>query len=61
MKIEDNETTSLTIRNNYGVYTITTNAIDMDMIEILQELVVPALRACGYTDKTIHEFIDVDF
>jgi hypothetical protein len=53
----------MTFENEYGIYTVEihqVNLIAATVDEVIGWLIVPALRAAGYSDESIHKFIQVD-
>lgn len=50
--------TKITVENCYGKYSVESDKDDMNMQEMLELLVRPALRCVGYSDKTIDEYLN---
>jgi len=57
-KIPEKQTTSISIENQYGKYTIETNKVDLDIHTMIEELIKPVLLACGYHSKMIEEIFE---
>jgi len=57
---EEKESTSITLQNCYGEYTIKINDTDMDISSVLINLVVPVLLAAGYHRNSVKEYIEVE-
>ena len=50
--------TSITIKNEYGEYTIEVNQDDMSISDIIENLVEPCLKATGYSTDVINEYFE---
>lgn len=53
--------TTMTLRNQYGRYSITKNMGDLPIGDILADLVRPLLLAAGYGEKNIEEYLGPEF
>ena len=45
--------TTLTLKNNYGEYSVTVNKVDFGIQTMFDELVLPVLLASGYNREGI--------
>lgn len=51
----------MTLRNQYGSYSITKNMGDLPIGDILADLVRPLLLAAGYSEQNIEEYLGPEF
>lgn len=53
---------TISFNNQFQTVSITTKDKDCETLqEFIDYLIVPLLKAVGYTDKTIEEYIESDF
>jgi hypothetical protein len=52
------EGSRITLENEYGTYSISTHSSDMDIVEIFNTLIIPLLKAAGYAEKTVEDYLD---
>ena len=50
-------TTTISLNDGYGSYTVEVDKVDMSMDEVFQELVIPVLLASGYQRENINQWI----
>lgn len=48
--------TVISIKNEYGEYTVTVNHTDMTLDDLMQKAIEPCLCAAGYAQKTIDDY-----
>lgn len=53
-------TTTLTLRNEYGEYTVQVNQRELTIAEIIDDLVIPVLLAAGYSREVIDSCLAED-
>lgn len=49
--------TEFKVKNEKGTFTIKVPVVEMDMSQVMEELVVPILKAMGYADQSIDKWI----
>lgn len=49
--------TEITLKNENGTYTINVPQVEMHIGDMIQEIIVPVLRAAGYGDSSIEQRI----
>lgn len=49
--------TKITIEDQYGRYLVELNKDDLNIQEVFEELIVPALLACGFSSETINKYL----
>ena len=52
--------TKITMNNENGDYTIKVPHIQMNIGDVVQELIIPILKAVGYGEKSIDRWIDME-
>lgn len=52
--------TKLTLENQYGKYIIEIKEDDLNIDDIMDNLIIPGLLACGYSRNTINDYLGVD-
>jgi len=52
--MEKSSTTTITLKNQYGEYTIVAPRQDLTLPEIMEELIEPLLLAAGYNRKSFY-------
>ena len=52
--------TKITMKNENGDYTIKVPHIQMNIGDVVQELIIPILKAVGYGEKGIDRWIDME-
>lgn len=48
----------MTLENEDGTYTISVKDNEMNMGDVISYLVIPVLRAAGYAESSIKEYIE---
>lgn len=51
--------TKVTIENEFGKYTVEVDKDDMNLSELLDQLVLPALLSVGYHRSTLDKYINI--
>ena len=49
--------TKITLKNEYGVYSIEVKKEDMNIDEMFSDLIVPVLVASGYSQETVDRYL----
>lgn len=50
------KTTTITLKNEHGEYSVTVPGVELDMERVVEGLVKPLLLAAGYHYETLEEF-----
>ena len=58
VKVVEPKTTTLTLVNDYGTYSIKIKESDMALEDMMQNLVVPILISAGYDKQYLKEMLD---
>jgi hypothetical protein len=51
----------ITLKNDNGTYTVSSNREFMHITVYFSELIIPVLQAAGFSSKTIKEGLDKDY
>ena len=51
------EFTRITLENENGTYSIEVRQEQMNLVDTFEDLVVPVLLACGYSQEIIDEYL----
>ncbi len=51
--------TTITLQSRYGSISITIDRDDMNIMEVFEDLITPALLASGYSQETINDYLGV--
>lgn len=57
---DDNTITSICVTDQFGEYSITREGNFNHISKFINNFIVPTLKAMGYGDKTIKEYIETD-